>query len=78
VLVNDLCKQAVTKKSLTLCSSGTQKRDFITLQDVSRAALHFIGLPRELCRDGLFNLGGESSFRIIDMANLDGLVKSQN
>lgn len=70
LLVNDLCRQAVTEKSLTLHSSGMQKRDFITLHDVCRIALHCIGLPGELCGDGLFNVGGELSMSIIDMARV--------
>ena len=68
LLVNDLCRQAVTSRTLTLRSSGLQSRDFITLEDVARAAEHFLFLAPSLCGDGLFNLGGESSFRIIEIA----------
>lgn len=70
LLVNDLCRQAVTTRKMILRSSGLQKRDFITLHDVSRAVLHFINLPTEQCADGLFNLGGECTFKVIDMAKL--------
>ena len=68
LLVNDLCRQAVTSRVLTLKSSGLQRRDFIALDDVARAAEHFIFLAPTQCGDGLFNLGGESSFKIIEIA----------
>lgn len=70
LLVNDLCHQAVITRKLVLRSAGFQKRDFITLSDVSRAASHFLSLPVDQCGDGLFNLGGECSLRIIDMVEL--------
>ena len=70
LVVNDLCRQAVTCRKMELHSSGLQRRDFITLEDVARAALHFLHLPAPQFGDGLFNLGGENSMRIIDMAEL--------
>lgn len=68
LLVNDLCRQAVISRILTLRSSGLQRRDFIALEDVARAVEHFIFLTPSLCSDGLFNLGGESSFKVIEIA----------
>lgn len=70
LLVNDLCKQAVTTGKLVLHSSGTQLRDFITLTDVSRAVEHVLNMSDAETDDGLFNLGGENSIRIIDMAEI--------
>lgn len=67
LIANDLCRQAVTSRKLVLRSSGLQRRDFITLTDVGRAVTHFIGLLASDCRDGLFNLGGETSLRIIEL-----------
>lgn len=67
LLVNDLCKQAVTTGSLVLRSSGLQCRDFITLEDVARATGHFVTLPAEACGKGLFNLGGRRSMTILEM-----------
>ena len=68
LLVNDLCRQAVQNRTLVLRSSGLQQRNFITLTDVGRAVAHLLSLPREDCGDGLFNLGGEVSLRIWQMA----------
>jgi len=67
LLANDLCRQAVETGTLQLRSSGLQRRDFITLRDVGRAVDHLLALPSEVCGDGLFNLGGESPLRIIDL-----------
>ena len=70
LIVNDLCRQAVMNGRLVLRSSGMQKRDFITLEDVGKAVVHFLQLQRPECWDGLFNLGGEYSVRIFDVAEL--------
>lgn len=67
LIANDLCRQAVTARKLVLRSSGLQYRDFITLTDVGRAVLHVLQLDRATCGDGLFNLGGQSSMRIIEI-----------
>jgi len=67
--VNSFCKQAIVNKEITLQSSGLEVRDFITIQDIENAVLHFINLPILKCSDGLFNLGGENTMSIINMAN---------
>jgi UDP-glucose 4-epimerase len=68
LIVNDLCRQAVTTGKLVLKSSGLQWRDFITLTDVARSVQHLLNLPASACQDGLFNLGGECSLQIINLA----------
>lgn len=70
LLVNDLCRQAVTTGQLKLLSAGTQLRDFITLEDVARAVLHVMRLDNRSLADGLFNLGGENSSSIVAMTRL--------
>jgi UDP-glucose 4-epimerase len=67
LIVNDLCRQAVTTGKLVLKSSGLQWRDFITLSDVVRSVQHFLTLPASACQDGLFNLGGECALQIIHL-----------
>jgi UDP-glucose 4-epimerase len=69
LVVNDLCKQAVVKKKLTLLSSGNQKRDFIAISDVARAVAHFLKLSKARTGDGLFNLGGENVLTILQIAD---------
>lgn len=70
LLVNDLCRQAVSTGKLVLRSNGLQQRDFITLQDTARCVAHFAVLPKADCGDGLFNLGGECSRSIYEMTQL--------
>ena len=69
LVFNDLCKQAVTKNKIVLKSSGNQYRDFITLHDIARAVHHLLFNVSEEWDDGLFNLGGENSMTILDVAN---------
>ncbi len=76
LLVNDLCKQAITTGKIVLNSSGIQTRDFISLEDVSRAVEHVLNMPENATADGLFNLGGENSMKIIDIA--DKIVECSN
>ncbi|MDQ3847002.1 MAG: SDR family oxidoreductase, partial [Bacteroidota bacterium] len=70
LLVNDLCRQAILEKQLVLKSTGKQKRDFICLSDVVSAVRHLIKLDKHSSLDGVFNLGGGNSMRVIDMAYL--------
>ncbi len=67
LLANDLCRQAAQTHKMVLRSNGLQQRDFIPLEDVGRAAGHLLGLSREECGDGLFNLGGGTSLSIWEM-----------
>lgn len=68
LVANDLCRQASTTGRLVLKSSGVQKRDFIALSDVCRAVVHFMNISVAQCGNGIFNLGGENSLSILDMA----------
>jgi UDP-glucose 4-epimerase len=70
LLVNDLCRQAITQGSMTLRSSGLQRRDFVTLHDVGRVVSHMLGLPDAIIGNGIFNVGGGKSMRVIDMAEM--------
>jgi UDP-glucose 4-epimerase len=70
LLMNDLCRQAVTLRSMTLRSTGMQRRDFITLDDVASVVAHMIALPSDQIGDGLFNVGCGKSSRVIDMVKL--------
>ncbi len=70
LVVNDLCRQAVTQGRMVLKTSGKQHRDFIPLGDVARAVELFLYDRRDDdWGDGLYNLGGEFSMSILDMAH---------
>lgn len=70
LLVNDLCRQAVSHKQMILNSSGLQLRDFVTLTDVCRAVDHLLQLPAVKLQDGIFNLGGNHVISVFEMALL--------
>lgn len=72
LVVNNLCLQAVLTNKIILKSSGKQYRDFITLTDVSRCVEHFISVDRSKLdnENCIYNLGGEFSISILDMAKL--------
>lgn len=70
LLANDLCRQAVERGFVELKSAGLQFRDFVTLADASRAAVHAVEMPAGAIGDGLFNLGGNASMSVMQMAHL--------
>ena len=70
LLVNDLCRQAVTEGRLTLRSAGLAWRDFIAMSDACRAIAFFLAVPVSRTGDGLVNLGGGRSLRVTDMVDL--------
>ena len=74
LIVNDLCRQAVSNRKLVLRSSGVQLRDFVTLGDAARAVEHLLRLPSATASDGLFNLGGEC---VMSMADLTGRIAAR-
>lgn len=67
IIINDLCRQAVTTGRLRLRTSGVQFRNFIPYSDVCTALLHLISLPT--VGDGLFNLGSTVSMTIAEAAH---------
>lgn len=67
LIANDLCRQAVTQRRLILKSSGIQQRNFVPIGDVVRAVKHVINLKTSEPLP-LFNLGGNESIRIVDLA----------
>jgi len=69
LFVNDLCMQAVTTDKMIIKSSGVQKRDFIALSAVCKAAFYLTTLSGGKLGNGLFNLGGEWSPSLLEMAN---------
>ena len=70
IIANDLCRQAVEKKQMVLKSHGMQHRNFITFTDICTAIDHSLKMSTELIGDGTFNLGGETTLKILEMAEL--------
>ena len=70
VIANDLCRQAVEKKQMVLKSHGMQLRNFIPFTDVGIAIEHSLKMNVELIGDGTFNLGGDTTLKILEMAEL--------
>jgi len=66
LIVNDLCRMAVMDGRLVLRTSGSQRRDFVTVTDVCRAVGHVL----ENHVGGLYNLGGEQVLTLREMAEL--------
>ena len=70
IIANDLCRQAIENKKLTLKSHGLQFRNFIPFTDVCTAVKHLLKIPVQQIGDGLFNLGGKTPLKIIQMAEI--------
>lgn len=70
LLMNDLCRQAVTTRHMVLRSSGLQRRDFVPLTEVCRAVDHLLIRPAQELVGGVFNLGGEWSPTVWEVAGL--------
>ncbi|MCX6123233.1 MAG: SDR family oxidoreductase [Proteobacteria bacterium] len=69
LLVNDLCRQAVTAGVLNLVTTGEQLRDFVGINDVTRAVAH--SLTSEYFakdRGEIYNFGGNYTCSIYEMA----------
>jgi len=72
LLVNDICKQCVTNGSISLNSSGLQKRDFLSISEGCRAIKEFIYRDIKLKnKQGIiFNISLGQSKTVLQMAEL--------
>lgn len=68
LVFNDFCKQVVTTGKIVLKSSGKQYRDFLSLCNVGSAVEHFLFIIPNKWEDGLYNLGGNCSMSILEVA----------
>ena len=69
-LVPDLCKQSITTGKMILNSSGIQQRNFIPIDDIVNAVIHFLDTAPAKIGDGLFNLGGPRSYSLLEIAKI--------
>jgi UDP-glucose 4-epimerase len=70
LLFNDLCRQVVLSGRIVLRSTGLQRRDFVPLTDVCSAIFHILQFPGATLDGRLFNIGGEWSPTVFEVANL--------
>jgi UDP-glucose 4-epimerase len=68
LLANDLCRQAIEKKSLTLNSNGCQYRDFVCLTDVENT-IHEMIVRSSNFNKIVYNLGSGASMSVLEIAN---------
>ena len=69
-LVPDLCKQSTTTGKIILNSSGIQQRNFVPIDDIVNAVIHFLDIAPAKIGDGLFNLGGPRSYSLLEIAKI--------
>ena len=70
LVTNDLCRHAIEYRNISLKTSGIERRDLISITNACRAIEHLIKLPLNRLSDGLFNIGGEWSPTILEVANI--------
>jgi UDP-glucose 4-epimerase len=70
LLVNDLCRQAVTTGKMTIKSNGTQVRDFISLSDVCSVVEHLINKKANHYNHHILNVGFGKSMSVLEMAKV--------
>jgi UDP-glucose 4-epimerase len=68
LMFNDFCRQAVTTQRIIINSSGKQHRNVIALEDMARAVEHFLFDPRYVWQNEIYNLAGERSISIYEIA----------
>ncbi|MFM8453143.1 MAG: NAD-dependent epimerase/dehydratase family protein, partial [Acidimicrobiaceae bacterium] len=70
IIANDLCRQAVEKKKLTLKSHGQQYRNFIPFTDVCSSIKHCLFMSSDKIGSTTFNLGSDHTIKVLDLAHL--------
>jgi len=67
LFVNDLCRQVVTKRQITIHSDEEQQRDFIPISNIEITIEKLIDQKNPMS-ENTFNLGSGKSLSLIDMA----------
>ena len=70
LVTNDLSKQSIKSSKMIINSSEMQRRDFISINNVCRAIEHLIKIPSNNLDNGLFNVGGEWTPTILEIAKI--------
>ena len=70
LLINDLCRQAVTDRRLVLRTPGFRRRDFVPVTDAVRGIWHALELPTGAVQHRVFNVGGNTVLTVRQAAEL--------
>ena len=70
LVVNDLCRQAITTKEMRLSTDGSQERDFIAISDVTRVIETYLANFSENEFPKIVNIGSGKSWTVYEMASL--------
>ncbi|MDD4975463.1 MAG: SDR family oxidoreductase [Bacteriovorax sp.] len=70
LVVNDLCKQAVTSRKIVLQSTGKQLRDFIPASVVGFAIDTILEKNSTINASAIYNLGSGKSLSILDIVKI--------
>ncbi len=73
LVMNSFCREAVEQKKITLLTKGTQKRDFVAIKDIIQAVSLVLSQDKGKLKNGLFNVGGDNSLPIIELAHMIAL-----
>lgn len=68
LVTNDLCRQAIENKVLSLRSMGVERRNFITMEDFSSVVEYFCCSANATNLEGIFNVGGAWTPSILELA----------
>lgn len=68
LFANDICRQAVLTKKIVINSDGQQLRDFITINNLCRAAYHIINIKKS--KNIIYNIGGNSGIKLVTFLNI--------
>lgn len=70
LVLNDLCRMALSENRILLKSSGSQQRDFAWIDDLGQAIELIFKKPVEKVDGEIFNVGGECSLTIKTLAEV--------
>ncbi len=77
LVFNDLTNQAIRTGNILVKSNGNQMRNFMTMTDFCRSIGHIISKLDDQLKYNIYNIGGNKTLRISDVANMIKL-RSEN
>ena len=68
LVVNDLCRMAISEKRIVLQSDGSPQRDFIHVSDIARAVTTIIKTPNPSFSTNLIQVASSNTISILELA----------